>query len=130
LEQKLPPDGKDAWPAIAEGKPSPHDAILLNTTPRSGAVRAGDWKLVLNGGAADNGDAPAEADKADQGKDQVELFNLAKDPNEKTNLAKDEPAKVKELRERLAAFAKEAVAPKNRPKAKDFQTPRVWGEPH
>ena len=26
-----------------------HDQILLNTTPQGGAIRVGDWKLVLNG---------------------------------------------------------------------------------
>jgi len=38
LEQKLPLDGRDAWPTIAEGKPSPHEEILLNAAPASGAM--------------------------------------------------------------------------------------------
>ena len=33
LEQKLPLDGRDAWDTITQGKPSPHEAILLNTAP-------------------------------------------------------------------------------------------------
>ncbi|MCI0625266.1 MAG: arylsulfatase [Acidobacteria bacterium] len=49
LKQKLPLDGRDAWPTIAEGKFSPHPEILLNATPNTGAIRVGDWKLVLNG---------------------------------------------------------------------------------
>ena len=28
LEQKLPLDGRDAWPTIAAGKPTPHEDIL------------------------------------------------------------------------------------------------------
>ncbi len=123
-EQKLPVDGLDAWPTLTEGKPSPHDAILLNTTPNNGAVRAGDWKLVVSTGADDPDGAPAKAD----GKATVELFNLNDDPSEKTNLADKNPEKVKELRERLAGFAKQAVPPKAKPKPKDFVTPKVWGE--
>ena len=52
-EQKLPLDGLDIWPTLTQGKPSPHEAILLNTTPTSGAVRAGDWKLVVKNGEDD-----------------------------------------------------------------------------
>src|SRR3954469_25143622 len=52
LSQALPLDGRDAWPAITEGAPSPHDAILLNSTPGDGAIRMGDWKLVINGAAS------------------------------------------------------------------------------
>src|SRR5262249_3839690 len=77
--QPLPLDGRDAWATIAEGKPSPHDAILLNATPRNGAVRVGDWKLVLNGHRGAEGGA--------DGAERVELFNLADDLGEKTNLA-------------------------------------------
>src|SRR4051812_40468509 len=32
-EQPLPVDGLDVWPTLTEGRRSPHDAILLNTTP-------------------------------------------------------------------------------------------------
>ncbi len=49
LQQKLPLDGRDAWAAITEGKASPHTEILLNSTPNTGAIRVGDWKLVLSG---------------------------------------------------------------------------------
>src|SRR4051794_11089559 len=58
LAQTLPLDGRDAWPAIVEGAKSPHDEILLNATPTSGALRVGDWKLVLNG--SDQGEGEGE----------------------------------------------------------------------
>src|SRR6185436_3129358 len=41
--QKLPPDGLDIWPVVAQGAKSPHDAILLmGTAPGRAAVRLGD----------------------------------------------------------------------------------------
>jgi arylsulfatase A-like enzyme len=124
-EQKLPVDGMDIWPTLTQGKPSPHDAILLNTTPNTGAVRAGDWKLVVRTGADDpDGNPPKKKDA----KESVELFNLKDDPFEKTNLAAKEPAKLKELQDKLSAFAKQAVPPKAKPKPADFVTPKVWGE--
>lgn len=135
LTQKLPLDGRDAWAAITEGAPSPHDAILLNTTPTSGALRLGDWKLVLNGSTHDSEDAetpnPAPTKKSARKKsaeDAVELFNLAQDPYEKTNLASAQPAKVAELRARYATFAAQAVAPQVHPRDPAFQVPKVWGE--
>ena len=135
LEQKLPLDGRDAWGAIAAGAPSPHDAILLNTTPTSGAIRMGDWKLVLNGSANDSEDAenpaPSAAKKSKKKKsaeESVELFNLARDPYEKTDLAATQPAIVAELRARYATFAAQAVAPKVQPRDPAFQVPKIWGE--
>ena len=126
VDQKLPLDGLDIWPTLTEGKPSPHDAILINTTPSSGALRAGDWKLVVRNGTDDPDGGVVPKKKAD--KDGVELFNLKDDPYEKTNLADKHPDRVKELRAQLSAFAKQAVAPKAKPKPKDFVTPKVWGE--
>jgi arylsulfatase A-like enzyme len=123
IAQTLPLDGRDAWPAITQGAPSPHDAILLNAAPNWGAIRVGDWKLVLNG-SRNSTETNAEAPD----RETVELFNLAADPNEKNNLAAENPAKVKELRARYEAFAREAVPPKSRPKAEGFQSPKVWGE--
>ncbi len=110
LKQKLPLDGRDAWPAITAGAPSPHREILLNAEPKGGAIRVGDWKLIVK---------PRKA----------ELFNLAADPNEKKDLAADNPARVKELRARYEALAREAVPPRVSGPRRGFKAPRVWGEP-
>jgi arylsulfatase A-like enzyme len=131
LEQKLPPDGRDAWPAIAAGASSPHDAILINASPKGGALRMGDWKLVLNGAVAEDFDGEESAVSvraAGAGKTGVELFNLADDPSEKNNLAEANPKKLKELRARYDALAKQQIPPKVAPKAKGFNSPKVWGE--
>ena len=62
-----PFDGKDIWPTLADGKPSPHEDILINVEAFRGAIRKGDWKLIkiaiLPG--------------------KTELFNLAEGPEEK-----------------------------------------------
>jgi arylsulfatase A-like enzyme len=128
LEQKLPLDGRDAWPTIAEGKPSPHEEILLNTTPVNGAIRVGDWKLVLNGSRRDMGDGDDPAGGGDESSRLVELFNLADDPGEKNNLAKQNAAKVTELRDRYDALSRQAAAPKNAPAPRGFKAPVVWGQ--
>ncbi|MGV3757589.1 MAG: arylsulfatase B [Verrucomicrobiota bacterium] len=119
-KQKLPLDGLDIWPALTKGKPSPHEEILFNSEPRRGAIRVGDWKLVMNSGGAGDGDdeeAPAKNAKkkknsADE-KTTVELFDLAKDLGEKNNLAAQHPDKVKDLQTRLDKYAKEARPPQN-----------------
>src|SRR5690606_14635873 len=42
-------DGRDLFPALL-GDPAPvHDEILINAAPGTGALRRGDWKLVING---------------------------------------------------------------------------------
>jgi arylsulfatase A-like enzyme len=138
-EQEHALDGRDAWATIARRAPSPHDAILLNTTPAGGALRMGAWKLVVAGDVdANDLDAVAAAGEGARGKGKkakkavaagVELFDLASDPGEKTNLASQNPDKVRELRARLDAFAREAVPPKAEGKPEDFKAPRVWGQP-
>jgi arylsulfatase A-like enzyme len=116
-------DGMDAWATIVDGKPSPHGSILINTTPASGAIRAGDWKLVVKNGTDDpDGDAPKPGQKS------VELFNLKDDPSEQSNRAEAEPAVLADLKAKLAEYAKQAVPPKSKPKPAGFKSPRVWGE--
>ena len=125
VQQKLPLDGRDVWPTITANEPSPHDEILFNTTPDNGAIRIGDWKLVLNGGVTESEDgrsdalAPGEkkAKKKKTTSHSVELFNIQNDPSEKNNVAEANPDKVKELRARYDLLAKQAVPPKNLPVA-------------
>ena len=123
-EQALPVDGVDVWPTLAEAKPLPERPILLNTTPRSGALRLGDWKVVRKNGADD----PDDADNSTTGEETIELFNLADDPYEKKNLAKEQADRTAQLLKVLDGFAAQAVAPKAKAKPKNFQTPKVWGE--
>ncbi len=109
LEQKLAPDGLDIWPVLTQDAKSPHDAILLmGTTPGRAAVRMGDWKLLAN---ASETDAEEESGNDSETSGKVELYNLADDISESKNLAASHPEKVKELRARLDAYLKNAVAP-------------------
>ena len=119
LEQKLPIDGLDVWPMLTKGAASPHDAILSVSTqgPSRAAVRMGDWKLIVSGNVAadgdedDNGAAKAKKKgKAGAGKyEPVALYNLVEDPSETRNLAAAQPDRVKSMRTRLAELLKDAV---------------------
>jgi len=132
-EQPLALDGLDLWPALTQAAASPHQEILLNATPRGGALRRGDWKLVLNGTTAgaetdDEDVTPATPATPAVRQPGVELFNLVQDPSEKTNLAAAQPKLVQELRARYDALARQAAPPRNAPRIPGFKTPKVWGE--
>lgn len=86
-----PLDGRNIWPTLAEGKPSPHDDILISVEVFRGAIRKGTWKLV----------------KVALLPGKIELFDLAKDPGETTNVADQHPEVVRDLEARLLAYAKE-----------------------
>ncbi|MEW6304946.1 MAG: arylsulfatase [Verrucomicrobiota bacterium] len=131
LKQKHPLDGFNMWPVIAEGKASPRKEVVHNIAPDLGALRIGDWKLVVNGHRRDSGDVDGRKkgkQSAEPSGDQVELFNLASDPYEKSNLAAQNPAKVKELRARYDELARQAAKPLIHPTPEGFKAPRVWGE--
>ena len=138
LAQKHPLDGRNAWPAITQGAPSPHADILHNVTQNGGAVRAGDWKLVVNGNVADSEEGGGEAGAAPRKKAKrsaaaggaplIELFNIRTDPYEKSNVAAQHPEVVQDLRARLTAYTQAAVPSKQAPAPAGFKVPAVWGE--
>ena len=112
LEQKLPVDGLDVWPMLTKQAASPHDAILSVSTqgPSRAAVRMGDWKLIVDGGAADIAPPGKKKGKKAAGKyEAVALYDLSADPSEAKNLAEAQPERVKAMRARLAELLKDAV---------------------
>ena len=124
LEQKTPLDGKDVWPMLTQGAPSPHDAILCVQSPTVAALRMGDWKLVMNGSDADSEEVPEGGargkGKGKKGKgaartvntvDSFALYNLVSDIGEKNNLAAQEPERLATMRAKLAEYLKDAVTP-------------------
>jgi arylsulfatase A-like enzyme len=86
-----PLDGKDIWPTMAEGKPTPHEDILVNVEAFRGAIIKGNWKLV----------------KIALLPGKTELFELAGDPGEKHDVAAQHPEVVQDLQDRLVAYARE-----------------------
>ena len=127
LQQKLPLDGMDILPTIADGKPSPHAELLLNASPKDGAIRMGDFKLVVNGSDAVGENVDPETGERKMGKqefkaarvrgqrrqDKFELFNLRADPSESKDLAAQMPEKVKEMRARYDEYYNAAAKPLN-----------------
>jgi len=82
-------DGKDIWPLMTEpGAKTPYKELFYYFEGQLGAVRAGDWKLVL---------------ARKRGKEQISpgLYNLARDIGEQNDLSQQHP----EIVRRLAALA-------------------------
>jgi arylsulfatase A-like enzyme len=114
-EQPKPIDGVDLWPTWSEGKPSPRTEALLNVEDFRGALRQGDWKLIVY--------APLPR--------RLELYNLKADPSEEDNQAEREPERVQAMLKRLNDYAWE-MAPSRyleeiaRPRKVD--APIFWGD--
>jgi arylsulfatase A-like enzyme len=133
-------DGRDLWPALNGNRAPVHEDILINAAPGSGALRRGDWKLVVNGQLRYKAGTPAPgfswADLLEEtglprelaSRNQVELFNLAQDPGEAHDLAAAKPDLTRELKARYDAYEKEAVPLVGSEVVKDFKAPPVWGE--
>ncbi len=115
LEQKTPLDGRDVWPMLTQGAPSPHEAILSVQSPTTAALRMGDWKLLMNasnrGSEEADESAPNVKGHGAAKTDRFELYNLATDIGETTNLAAKEPERVTTMRAKLAELLKGAVTP-------------------
>lgn len=86
-------DGADIWPVLQGADAAPAERTLYTAGPhwRSGAVREGDWKLVVHRAEADSSGWCAE------------LFDLGADPGESQDLALDEADRAEHLFARLEA---------------------------
>lgn len=100
-------DGADVGPMVTGSASSPHDAVFWDYM-RQGAVRRGDWKLILN-----PPDFPG-----DPVTDSVWLSNLKQDPGERTNLAARNPRIVGDLTARLEKWKEQwkPAASRSRPR--------------
>jgi arylsulfatase A-like enzyme len=87
----LPMDGLDIWPVIAERQRTPRKELLLAVEDFRGAIRMGEWKLIVHAAL------PA----------RLELFDIANDPEEAQNQAATYPERVQDLLARLNAYAYE-----------------------
>lgn len=112
-DQNLPIDGKDVWPMLTQGAPSPHEAILCAQSPEQAAIRMGDWKLIVHSGASldepDKGPAAKKRSAKKEAREPIGLYHLADDIGEENNLAEKEPARLAAMRARLDAMLKDAV---------------------
>ncbi|MDO8540895.1 MAG: arylsulfatase [Opitutaceae bacterium] len=133
-------DGRDLWPALNGDPRAIHDEILINAAPGTGALRRGDWKLIVNGHLRFKGGTPdakfswadllreSKLPVEDAKRQQVELFNLADDPAESRNLAAEKPELLRELMARYESYARQAAPLVGGDKPGDFKVPAVWGE--
>jgi arylsulfatase A-like enzyme len=95
LGKNKPLDGVDVWPTIGEGKPTSREEMVYNIEPYRAGVRKGNWKLVWTTLLPQ----------------QVELFDLSKDPSESTNVAEQNPDTVRALQARVTDLAKQTPPP-------------------
>jgi arylsulfatase A-like enzyme len=90
-EQTEKLDGLDQWPALADGHRGARKEILINVEEFRGALRAGDWKLVVHSALPR----------------MVELFDISNDPEEAQNLADRNAERVAQMLAKLNDYAYE-----------------------
>jgi arylsulfatase A-like enzyme len=127
LEQPKPIDGRDLMPALKGDAKPVHDEVLINVAPNSGAIRAGDWKLVVNG-FRQIAEEAADPEATTRRSTDLELFDLKSDRSEKRNLAADHPDVVARLKARYDELLTTAAPAFGEAKDPQFRSPKVWGE--
>ncbi len=115
VEQVKPLDGVDAWPVIAQGKAAQRQEALLDVEDLRGAIRMGDWKLIVQA------TLPG----------RHELYNLRADPSEEDNQAEREPERVRSMLKRLTEYAWDMTPSsylEELAKPRKVEAPIWWGE--
>ena len=114
-----PLDGCSLLPGLTQGQRNP-DRSLLWRTRRQGAVRRGEWKLLLDRQAK-----PYWSDEAGIEGPRTRLFHIATDGREWADVSAQHPDIVAELSSELVQFEAEMLPyPLHRP-----LSPRLVGEP-
>jgi arylsulfatase A-like enzyme len=115
IDQPKKLDGFDAWATLAQARLSPREEILLNVEAFRGAIRAGEWKLIVRA------TLPGK----------MELFDIANDPEESQNQAEAYPDRVKSLLKRLNDFSYEMATSlylEELGQARTVPLPIYWGD--
>lgn len=112
-EQPEKLDGMDQWPTLADGRPGARKEILINVEEFRGALRVGEWKLVVHAALPR----------------MLELFDISNDPEEAQNLADRNAERVSQMLAKLNDYAYE-MAPAayldELAATKSGQTPIFW----
>ena len=82
-------DGKDIWPVLTEGAPTPHEAFFYHRSNNLQAVRSGDWKLHVEEGKP------------------IALYNLDSDIGEENNVLEGNEAIVNPMLAHIKSFEKD-----------------------
>jgi arylsulfatase B len=113
-EQRKKPDGVDALPIIADAQLTTREGkeILLNVEDFHGAIRIGEWKLIVHTALPT----------------KIELFQLSNDPEEAENQASTYPDRVAKMMDRLNAYAYDMMPAKYMGEPGADNRPVFWRE--
>jgi arylsulfatase B len=114
LEQRKRPDGVDAFPIIAHAQLTTRKGkeILLNVEDFHGAIRIGEWKLIVHTAMPT----------------RTELFHIANDPEEAENQAGNYPERVAAMMDRLNTYAYDMMPAKYMGEPGEDNRPVFWRE--
>lgn len=114
IDQRKAIDGFDQWPAIRDNQGSRRKEVLLSVEDLRGAIRVGDWKLILYTSLPQH----------------LELYDVPHDPGEEDNAAERNPELVAQLLARLNDYAWDMAPAKfidELVRARRTDIPMVWG---
>lgn len=114
LDQRKKADGVDALPIIAEKRLTTREGkeILLNVEDFHGALRIGEWKLIVHTAMPT----------------KIELFQVANDPEEAENLSAVYPDRVNAMMKRLNEYAYDMAPAKYLGEPEADNRPVFWRE--
>ncbi len=109
-EQRKKLDGFDVWPVIAQAQRTPRKEMLLNVEDFGGALRVGEWKLIVHSALPST----------------VELYDIANDPEEAENKANAYPDRARELLGKLNDYAYDMMPAQYLEELTESDRPVFW----